>query len=180
MRFEFTGTDRNACVTDGMKAYAEKKLRKLNKHLPEDAVVYVTVRVNHNTKRVEVTIPVYGHMVRVEVSNKDLYVAIDLAEVKVERQLRKLKNQMIAKEHGHPNSYATFDKTAVEKEDNFGIQIKKKKQFEMKPMFPEDACLEMELTSHDFYMFLNAATMQVAVVYKRGDNTYGLLEQELV
>ena len=104
-----------------------------------------------------------------------MYVSIDLVEEVIERQLRKYKNKLVARQQGGGN----FQKEFLEKEvDDQEVKIIRTKQFGMKPMFPEDACVQMELLGHSFFVFRNADTDEVNVVYKRKGNTYGLIEPE--
>ena len=107
-----------------------------------------------------------------------MYVSIDLVEEVIERQLRKYKNKLVAKHQsgGH------FNQAFVESEDdaanNDEIRIVRTKRFGIKPMFPEDACMQMDLLGHNFYVFSNAETEEVNVVYKRKDGSFGLIEPE--
>ena len=103
-----------------------------------------------------------------------MYVSIDLVEEVIERQLRKYKNKLVAKQQDGGN----FRREFLEKEDTIEpeeIRIIRTKEIEMKPMYPEDACIQMELLGHNFYMFHNAETDEVNVVYKRKGGTYGML-----
>ena len=105
-----------------------------------------------------------------------MYVSIDLVEEIIERQLKKYKNKLIDKQQNKDFFKQEFiEKDFVEDEE---IQIVRSKKFDIKPMYPEDACIQMELTGHGFYVFVNAETDQVNVVYKRKGNTYGLIEPE--
>ena len=105
-----------------------------------------------------------------------MYVSIDLVEEVIERQLRKYKNKIIEKHQDGGN----FKKEFIEKEvpDEEDVKIIRTKHFGIKPMFPEDACIQMELLGHSFFVFTNAETDEVNVVYKRKGNTYGLIEPE--
>ena len=105
-----------------------------------------------------------------------MYVSIDLVEEIIERQLRKYKNKIIDKKQS-----SGFQPEFVEKdfeEDGNEIKIIRTKKFGFKPMYPEDACVQMELLGHNFFVFLNAETEEVNVVYKRKGNTYGLIEPD--
>jgi putative sigma-54 modulation protein len=105
-----------------------------------------------------------------------MYVSIDLVEEVIERQLKKYKNKLI-KRH---QEAAAFKREYVERSyfDEEDIRIVRKKQFDLKPMYPEDACVQMELLGHSFYVFINAENEQIAVVYKRKGGTYGMIEPE--
>jgi putative sigma-54 modulation protein len=106
-----------------------------------------------------------------------MYVSIDLVEEVIERQLRKYKEKIIDKQQ---QSGGNFRKEFIEKESEplDEVKIIRTKHFGMKPMYPEDACVQMELLGHNFFVFYNAETEQVNVVYKRKGNTYGLIEPE--
>ena len=105
-----------------------------------------------------------------------MYVSIDLVEEVIERQLKKYKNKIIDRKQAD----SCFQKEFIEKDyaDDEEIKIIRTKKFEVKPMYPEDACVQMELLGHNFYVFINAENNQVNVVYKRKNNTYGLIEPE--
>ena len=112
-----------------------------------------------------------GNIIRSEQVSNDMYVSIDLVEEVIERQLRKYKNKIVDKEQAAAN----FQKDYEEDEE---VKIIRTKKFGIKPMYPEDACVQMELLGHNFFVFFNAETEQVNVVYKRKGNTYGLIEPE--
>ena len=106
-----------------------------------------------------------------------MYVSIDLVEEIIERQIKKYKTKLIDKKQAAQSFSELFineEPTAADEE----IKIVKTKKFAVKPMDPEEACLQMELLGHNFYVFLNSDTDQVSVVYKRKSNTYGLIEPE--
>ncbi len=122
------------------------------------------------------TIPVKGSVIRSEQVSNDMYVSIDLVEEIIERQLKKYKNKLIEKQQNKDYFRPEFiEKEYVDEEE---IQIVRSKKFDIKPMYAEDACIQMELTGHGFFVFVNAETGQVNVVYKRKGNTYGLIEPE--
>lgn len=179
MRFIITG--RNIVVTDSLRIAVEEKLGKLDRFFASETEVHVTLSVQKERQKIEVTIPVKGHIIRSEQESDDMYVSIDLVEEVIERQLKKYKNKIIDKKQ---NS-AAFAQEFVEEdldddvEETGEIEIIRTKHFGIKPMYPEDACIQMELLGHSFYVFLNAETDEVNVVYKRKGNTYGLIEPEL-
>ena len=106
-----------------------------------------------------------------------MYVSIDLVEEVIERQLKKYRKKLI-QQHRHETSSFTPDFYEDNFDDGEEIRIERVKRFGMKPMTPEDACVQMELLGHDFFVFQNAETEEVNVVYKRKGNTYGLIEPE--
>lgn len=175
MNFIISG--KNINVTPGLKDSIEQKLGKLERYFTPDTDIIVTLSVEKERQKIEVTIPVKGNIIRSEQVSDDMYVSIDLVEEVIERQLRKYKNKIIAKHQEGSNLQSDFFDTEDIADDD-EIQIVRTKRFGMKPMFPEDACVQMELLGHNFYMFQNAETDEVNVVYKRKNNTYGLIEPE--
>jgi len=175
MRIKITG--RNIDLTEGLKNAVEDKLHKLEKYFTPDTDVYVTLSVEKERQKVEVTIPTKGNIIRSEQVSNDMYVSIDLVEEVIERQLKKYRTKLIAK---HQNAASAFKQEFLEEQsiEDEEIQITRVKKFDMKPMYAEDACVQMELIGHDFYVFVNAETDEVNVVYKRKGNTYGLIEPE--
>ena len=175
MRIKITG--RNIDLTEGLKNVVEDKLHKLEKYFTPDTDVYVTLSVEKERQKVEVTIPTKGNIIRSEQVSNDMYVSIDLVEEVIERQLKKYRTKLIAK---HQNAASAFKQEFLEEQsiEDEEIQITRVKKFDMKPMYAEDACVQMELLGHDFFVFVNAETDEVNVVYKRKGNTYGLIEPE--
>ncbi|MCI8327455.1 MAG: ribosome-associated translation inhibitor RaiA [Lachnospiraceae bacterium] len=174
MRITITG--RNLEVTDGLRSAVEDKLSKLEKYFTSDTDVFVTLSVEKERQKIEVTIPVKGNIIRSEQVSSDMYVSIDLVEEVIERQLKKYKNKLVSKKQNTESFRKEFIEREVEADDE--IQIIRTKRFGMKPMYPEDACVQMELLGHNFFVFRNAETEEVNVVYKRKGNTYGLIEPE--
>lgn len=175
MNFIISG--KNLDVTTGLKTTIEQKLGKLERYFTPDTDIIVTLSVEKERQKIEVTIPVKGNIIRSEQVSDDMYVSIDLVEEVIERQLRKYKNKLIAKHQEAGNFQPNFlTDTVVDDDDE--IKIIRTKRFGIKPMFAEDACVQMELLGHNFFVFRNAETDEVNVVYKRKDNTYGLIEPE--
>jgi len=175
MKFIITG--RNIDVTPGLKSAVEDKIGKLEKYFTPETEAHVTLSVEKDRQKIEVTIPVKGTVIRSEQISSDMYVSIDLVEEIIERQLKKYKNKLIEKQQGGNYFKQEFiDKEYIEEEE---VKIVRTKKFDIKPMYAEDACVQMELTGHNFFVFCNAETDQVNVVYKRKGNTYGLIEPEL-
>ncbi len=175
MRFTITG--RNMEVSSSLREAIEEKLGKLEHYFTPTTEVIVTLSIQRGEQKIEVTIPIKGGIIRAEESSNDMYVSIDLVEEVIERQVRRYKKKIIDRKQS-AQSFSQLFLEAEEPVEDEDIHIVKTKRFGMKPMFPEDACIEMELLGHSFYMFLNAETEQVNVVYKRKGNTYGLIEPE--
>ncbi len=174
MKFIIIG--KNIDVTPGLKSAVEDKIGKLEKYFTPDTEIHVTLSVEKDSQKIEVTIPVKGRIIRSEQSSSDMYVSIDLVEEIIERQLKKYKSKIVDKQERN----SSFKQEFLDKEfdDEEEVKIIRTKKFDIKPMYPEDACVQMELLGHDFYVFCNAETDQVNVVYKRKGNTYGLIEPE--
>ena len=175
MKFIISG--RNIDITDGLRTAVEDKLGKLERYFTADTEIIVTLSVEKERQKIEVTIPVKGNIIRSEQVSNDMYVSIDLVEEIIERQLRKYKTKIINKKQ----NVETFQPKFIEKDyedDTNEIKIIRTKKFGFKPMYPEDACVQMELLGHNFFVFLNAETEEVNVVYKRKGNTYGLIEPD--
>ena len=174
MKFIIIG--RNIDITEGLKSAVQEKLGKLERYFTPETEIHVTLSVEKDRQKIEVTIPVKGNIIRSEQVSNDMYVSIDLVEEVIERQLRKYKNKIADKQQEAGNFQKEYlEHDYLEDED---IQIIRTKKFGMKPMYPEDACVQMELLGHTFFVFRNAETDEVNVVYKRKNNTYGLIEPE--
>lgn len=175
MNFIISG--KNLAVTEGLRTAVEDKLGKLERYFTPDTEVTVTLSVEKERQKIEVTIPVKGSIIRSEQVSNDMYVSIDLVEEVIERQLRKYKNKIVDRQQEAGN----FQKAYLEKEyeEDEEVKIIRTKKFDIKPMYPEDACVQMELLGHNFFVFVNAETDQVNVVYKRKGSTYGLIEPEV-
>ena len=175
MRIKITG--RNIELTDGIKEAVEDKLNKLEKYFTPDTDVYVTLSVEKERQKVEVTIPMKGNYIRSEQVSNDMYVSIDLVEEVIERQLKKYRTKLVTKQQSAASVFKQ-DFLDAASDDDEEIKIIRSKKFDMKPMYPEDACVQMELLGHDFFVFINAETEDVNVVYKRKGHTYALIEPE--
>ncbi|MCR4590500.1 MAG: ribosome-associated translation inhibitor RaiA [Lachnospiraceae bacterium] len=174
MHFIITG--KNIDVTPGLKSAVEDKIGKLEKYFTPDTEVHATLSVEKDRHKIEVTIPVKGNIIRSEQVSNDMYVSVDLVEEIIEKQMKKYKNKIIDRSQDGGN----LQKDYVDQEysDDGDIKIVRTKRFGFKPMYPEDACVQMELLGHSFYVFRNAETDEVNVVYKRRGNTYGLIEPD--
>lgn len=178
---------RNVDVTDAMRDYVEEKLTRLDRFSDQitDARVVLTVRDVRDAgrrNRVEVQLNVPSGIIRAEEHHADMYAAIDRASDVLERQLRKFKTRYLKHRHdGAPQpeqGLAEADVDAGLEGDvtEFRPEIVRQKRFDLRPMSPEDAVAQMEALGHDFYVFNNMDTGGCAVVYRRRDGNYGLIE----
>ena len=165
-------------VTDAMKDYINEKLKKLDKYLEksEDVRASVVIKIKGHQQTVEITIPLKNFIIRSEETQEDFYAAVDKAIDIMERQIRKNKTKIKAKETKTKYDFSIID---IEEEDlEEPTTIIKRKTVEVKPMDEEEAILQLELLGHEFYLFKNIATDKEAVVYKRKNGGYGLIEAE--
>ena len=176
MRYTIIG--KNIEITEGLQEAIQDKLSKLDKYFKEDTQAKVTLSVQKEEQRIEVTIPTKYRLIRAEEKSNDMYVAIDLVSDIIERQIKKYKNKLIYKKqaaHSFSDLFVNYESEAPDEED---IQIVKFKRFDIKPMTALEACLQMEMLGHSFFVFVNAETEQTAVVYKRKNGSYGIIEAE--
>ncbi len=175
MKFNIIG--RNINIGDRTREHIEKKIGKLSKFFVEDTTAHVTVSNRKDDYTVEVSIPIKNNMIRAEETSSDLFVTIDLVEEILERQIKRHRAKLIDR----TQNAASFSKLFIEEDEPVEedeIRIEKVKKFDFKPMTAEEACLQMELIGHSFFVFKDADTMETCVVYKRKNNSYGLIEPE--
>ncbi len=175
MKFVISG--KNVEVTDTLYAAVESRLGKLDRYFSPETKCIVTLSIERDRQKAEVTVPVKGSVIRSEQVSNDMYVSIDLAAEVIERQLKKYKKKLIDKHQNAENFQKAYIEHDYELDDE--IKIIRTKSFDMKPMYPEDACIQMELLGHNFFVFVNAESDQTCVVYKRKGGTYGLIEPDV-
>jgi putative sigma-54 modulation protein len=173
---------RNVDVTDSLFSYAERKLGKLARHLSDESRCELELAVEHNPsinqKQVaEATVWTKGPVLRARETTTDMYASIDLVADKLERQVKRYRERRTRKAAQHMAvHHAQPPVDVAELPDQETAVIVKTKQFNMKPMPPEEAMLQLELIGHDFFVFVNAESEDVNVIYKRRDGNYGLIE----
>ena len=165
-------------ITKAMKEYLEDKLSRLEKYLENSSNIKanIIVKVNGRDQTVEITIPLKSFILRSEETQEDFYAAVDKTVDKLERQIRKNKTKLMSRPSKPSYDFIFANIEAEEKEENH--KIVKRKTIEVKPMNEEEAILQMELLGHEFYMFKDADTGKPAVIYKRKDENYGIIESE--
>lgn len=172
----------NLQLTDALRDYVEKKIGRLEKYFdtPPGQNVQVTLSVVRDLDIVEVTMPLNGIIIRAEERSPDMYASIDLVSEKLEGQIRKHKTKLNRRlrEEGIRTMFQEAITTTVAVEEEEEGQIVRVKKFAFKPMTTEEAVLQMDLLGHDFFVFSNAETEEVNVVYRRHDGNYGLIEPE--
>ena len=168
---------KNIELTDAIKEQAERKFAKLDKYFDEEVQARVVLSTQKINQKVEVTISLPGTILRAEESTTDLYASMDKVVDSLARQIRKYKTRL-------KNRYQNAEKTirfenieelkAEEKEE--AGKIVRRKKFDLRPMHEEEAILQMELLNHNFFIFLNAETELVEVLYRRKDKNYGIIQ----
>lgn len=156
-----------------MREVAIKKLSKLERYFPQDTEVQVTLSVEKNRHIVEVTIPHEGRIIRGEEISGDMYASMDNVLDKLEKQI--VKHRTSLKKDLRVDAFAAV-KDDYEDDEEKAPGIVRVKRFDIKPMDEEEAMLQMELLGHSFYVFQNAETNQINVLYVRKDGNYGLIE----
>ncbi len=174
MKFNIRGN--KVEITEPIKKYVEEKIGRLDKYFenPGSLTANVLVRIRGIDQIVEVTIPAKKMILRGEERNKDLYAAIDLVSDKIERQIRKNKTRMQKK--ATKPSMIDFNMNFEAEENEPEETVVKRKKIEMKPMSEEEAILQMNLIGHEFFVFKDADTGEVCILYKRKDGGYGMIE----
>jgi putative sigma-54 modulation protein len=171
---------KNIDVTDSLRDYAARKVQKIEKFFGNSEMdAQVTLKVERGQHIVDVTVQVDGLLLRGEEKTGDMYASIDGVVDKIERQIKKYKTKINRKlrQQGAKLTEAAFengDAPVVEREP----RVVRTKRFAIKPMSLEEAMMQMELLGHDFFVFSNADTEEVNVLYRRKDGDYGLIEPE--
>lgn len=179
MKINYTG--RKFDISERLEDQIEKKLSKIEKFFRNETEAHVTISKERELHDVEVTIPFKGMHIRAEEKDYDLYAAIDKIVDIIERRIRKHKTKLQDK-FEHVSLAEFFVEEEYDDFDDIEDQhynIVKSKRFAIKPMDIEEAVMQMDLIHHQFFVFLNAETDEVNVVYKRKDGKYGLIEPEI-
>jgi len=175
---------KNLRVTDALREYAEEKIGHLEHYIDHGIIDgHVTMRTERNDQIVDVTLNLRHYLIKAEERSPDMYASIDLVRDRLEQQIRKYKTRRRERHHRQNGriSAAEVGLAAVEPEESAddvpsAPRIVRSKQFAVKPMDAEEAVHQMELLGHDFFVFLNAETEQVNVLYKRKSGDLGLIE----
>jgi ribosome hibernation promoting factor len=172
---------RNLEISDSVRSYAEQKLAKLDRQLGDNTRVELELMVEKNpsiadNQVAEATVWTRGPVLRAREASNDMRASIDLLTEKLLRQVRHYRDKRSKRNMRHAN--IPIDGGPPQMADDLDQQIVKTKQFAVKPMTPDEAVLQLELVGHDFFVFRNADTDDVAVVYKRNDGAYGLIEPQ--
>lgn len=173
---KFTIYGKNMHVSEGLKDALRKKLEKFDKYFGQEAEVYATFSKEKNFQMLEITIPMGKTILRAEEKSEDMAGSIEAAVDKLESQLRKHKTKLQKRYADEALKYNLDDLEAIDEYEENPPKVVRTKKFPVKPMSVDEATMQMELLGHDFFVFLNAETEDVNVVYMRKDGNYGLIE----
>ena len=179
MRYIISG--KNLDITEGLRSAVTEKLGKLERYFTPDTEVHVTLSVEKERQKIEVTIPVKGNIIRSEQSSTDMYVSIDLVEEVIERQLRKYKTRIVERRGGRgsirhlqPDELDIPDVIPTEPEEDDDLLVRLK-EVEMEPMTEEHALVQTDLLGHDFFVYFDQDAHQIQVIYHRKNGGYGII-----
>lgn len=163
-------------ITPSIRSYIEDKIGKLDKYFENPSMIdaNVVIKVRGKEQKIEITIPAVHYTLRSEESHDDLYAAIDLTVDKLERQIRKNKTKINSKIK--KNIIQNFEMDLEDSFEDDNSKILKRKKVDMKPMDEEEAVLQMNMLGHSFFVFKNADTNSICVLYLRKDGNYGIIE----
>jgi putative sigma-54 modulation protein len=171
---QVTVIGRHIEATDALKQYATDKFSRLDKYLPKAVQVVITLSVVKKVHHIaEAVIKSNGFLIQASEETEEMYSAIDLLVEKIEGRVRRYKEKLV--DHKHQNNKSAAEAAPSSPEDRVP-QIIKTKRFDLKPMLPEEAVMQMELLDKEFFIFANAGSGQVNVIYKRKDGNVGLIE----
>ncbi|MCR4397990.1 MAG: ribosome-associated translation inhibitor RaiA [Firmicutes bacterium] len=164
---------KNMEVAPALRDYVEKRLGKIEKYFDYALAPQVTLSVERERHIVEVTVPINGMLLRGEEETGDMYSAVDLVLEKIEKQIEKYRTRLTRR----PRNAGKDEESGYINSSN-EPRVVRVKRFAVKPMTVEEAVLQMNLLGHDFFVFRNAESEEVEVVYRRKDGNYGLIEPE--
>jgi putative sigma-54 modulation protein len=173
---QVTVLGRHIEVTDALKQYATEKFSRLERYLPKAVQVVITLSVVKKVHHfAEAVIKSNGLLIQASEETEEMYSAIDLLIEKIERRARKYKEKLVDHKHQTNKTDAAQAAASSSSEDSIP-QIIKIKRFDLKPMLPEEAVMQMELLDKIFFVFANASSGHISVIYKRKDGNVGLIE----
>ena len=179
MRYSFIG--KNINISDRFKEKIAAKLDRISKLFPEETEAVVTLSKIKLDNKIEVTVKLPKRILRAEVTKNDMHAAIDEVVDVLESQMTRYKRRLIDRTR-HDASFAeelhAFESIDEQYQEEGGLNISRTKRFTVKPMDAEEAVMQMEMLGHSFFVFRNAHSDAINVVYKRKDGSYGLIDPE--
>ena len=173
---KFTFTEKKMDSSEELRAYAMKKIGKLDRLFKKEGEAYVTFSRERGRYTAEVTLKNNGMFYRVSDTTSDVFASVDSACASIERQIRRNKTRLEKKLKSGPIDWSAMTESQDEQEDEGEFEIVRTKRFSIKPMTPQEAILQMNLLEHEFYAFLNSEDDEAfSVVYRRKSGGYGLI-----
>lgn len=169
-------TGRHLEVTPALKTYAEKKITRFDRYLSNISEAVVTLSVEKYRHKVEVLLKVNGVLIQAEGITGDVYSSIDEVAEKLERQIKKYKEKLVSHRKSEGKAAPVVVAEAEISPAAETGRIIKNKRFELKPMSPDEAAMQMELLDKDFFVFTNDNSGDINVIYRRRDGNFGLIE----
>ncbi len=187
---EVTLTGKNFVISDRIREYVEKKMGKLDRYLPDidDARVEITQEKTKSARDknvVQVTLRANGKLLRAEERAEAIYACIDTVTDKIHRQVARYKGKRQNRSHGHTHKQPDFEMPMIDQETLNEIaaederRIVRVKEFSISPMTEDEAVEQMELLGHNFFVFFNGNSGRINVLYRRGDDHYGLIDPKV-
>ena len=175
MKFQFS--EKKVKLPGNVHAYAEKKVMKLARFFEEDAEALVVFSVEKDRNKVELTVHGAGTWFRAKESTSDMFASVDAAVATIEGQIRKNKTRLARRLRQDAFVRSVEETSFVPEEKEEDLSIVRVKKFHMQPMSREEAVLQMNLLDHNFFAFRDEDNGgSFAVVYKRNDGGYGLID----
>jgi len=166
-------TGRHLEVTPALKKYAEDKIKKFSRYLSNISEAIITLSIEKYRHKVEVLLKVNGVLIQAEGITGEIYSSIDEVVEKLERQVKKYKEKLVSHRKGEAKASVVQSQSPMGEESG---RIIKNKKFELKPMSPDEAALQMELLDKAFFVFTNDSSGDINVIYRRKDGNFGLIE----
>lgn len=166
-------TGRHLDITPALKKYADEKIKKFSRYLSNISEAIVTLSVEKYRHKVEVLLKVNGVLIQAEGITGEIYSSIDEVVEKLERQVKKYKEKLVSHRKGEGKTGGIQPEASPLEEEG---RIIKNKKFELKPMSPDEAAMQMELLDKDFFVFTNDGSGNINVIYRRKDGNFGLIE----
>jgi putative sigma-54 modulation protein len=166
-------TGRNLEIAPALKNYVEKKLKRFNRYLSNISEAVVTISVEKYRHKVEVLLKVNGFLIQAEGITGEVYSSIDDVTEKLERQIKKYKEKLVSHRKSEGKEVPVLTENLATADVR---RIIKNKQFELKPMSPDEAAMQMDLLDKSFFVFTNYNSGDINVIYRRKDGNFGLIE----
>ena len=165
-------TGRHLEITPALRSYAEEKITKFGKYLPDASEAVVTLTVEKYRHKAEVLLKTNGFLIQAESVTGEIYSSIDEVSEKLDRQVKKYKGKSTSYRKGAAKPAEPREKTSSQEEG----RIIKNKRFDLKPMSPDEAAMQMDLLDKDFFVFINDKSSDINVIYRRKDGNFGLIQ----